>query len=60
MIKRPTTGKMEGKSVAKITDEENGEWRMKKSKDDVNPAVLQCGFGPSDLVSRKLPKRIKS
>jgi len=31
-----------------------------KNEEDINPAVLQCGFGPSDLVSRKLPTRIKS
>jgi len=34
---------------------------MEKSKDDINPALqLQCVFGPSDLRSRKVPKRIKS
>jgi hypothetical protein len=31
MIRGPTTGKMEGNDVAKIKEEESGEWRSRKT-----------------------------
>lgn len=60
MIRRPITGKAEGNGVAKIKDEESGEGRTRKIIYYINPALLQVFFGPSDLCSCKVPKRIKS